>query len=46
VGGYCIVDDYGAHPECTRAVDEFRQKHGIDEAIIWIDHEVDQCVSY
>jgi O-methyltransferase len=39
LGGYCIVDDYGAHPECTRAVDEFRATHGITEEIIWVDHE-------
>lgn len=39
IGGYCIVDDYGAHPECTQAVDEFRKKHNITEEIIWIDDE-------
>jgi O-methyltransferase len=39
IGGYCIVDDYGAHPECTLAVDEFRKKNNITEEIIWIDNE-------
>jgi len=39
VGGYCIVDDYNAHPECRRAVDEFRTTHGIHEPIIEVDGE-------
>jgi len=39
VGGYCIVDDYNAHPECRRAVDEFRATHGIEEKIVEVDEE-------
>ena len=35
-GGYLIVDDY-AIEECRRAVDEFRDEHGIDEPIEEID---------
>jgi O-methyltransferase len=33
VGGYVIVDDYGAMPECRQAVDEFRARHGIGEPL-------------
>jgi hypothetical protein len=33
VGGYLVVDDYGAVPECMQAIDEFRERHGIDEPI-------------
>jgi hypothetical protein len=36
-GGYLIVDDYGAVPACRRAVDDFRQAHGINEKIAEID---------
>jgi O-methyltransferase len=37
VGGYLIVDDYGAVEECRRAVDQFRRKHGIGEALEAVD---------
>lgn len=37
VGGYVIVDDYGAVPGCRTAVDEFRSEHGIDETLQQID---------
>ncbi len=37
VGGYLVVDDYGAMPECKRAVDEFREKHGITEELEQVD---------
>jgi O-methyltransferase len=37
VGGYLIVDDYGAVEECRRAVDEFRRNHGITEALEAVD---------
>lgn len=37
VGGYVIVDDYGAVPVCAQAVTEFRQKHGIVDPIYAID---------
>jgi O-methyltransferase len=36
-GGYLIVDDYGALEECRRAVDDFRERHGITEPIEEID---------
>ena len=37
VGGYLIVDDYGAVRGCRRAVDEFRDRYGIDEQIEDVD---------
>jgi O-methyltransferase len=37
VGGYLIVDDYGALAECRRAVDEFRARYGIDEPLEEVD---------
>jgi O-methyltransferase len=36
-GGYVIVDDYGAMPECGRAVDAFRRHHGIAEPLEQVD---------
>jgi O-methyltransferase len=37
-GGFCIVDDYGSHAsQAGRAVDEYREKHGITDEIIDID---------
>ena len=36
-GGYVIVDDYGALPNCRAAVDEFREKNGIREPVIPVD---------
>jgi O-methyltransferase len=36
-GGSCIVDDY-ALPGCHRAVDDFRARHGIGEALERIDY--------
>jgi len=36
-GGYLIVDDYGSTPPCRQAVDDFRAKHNITEAIQKID---------
>lgn len=36
-GGFVIVDDYGALPQCARAVDEFRAGLGIDEPLRMID---------
>lgn len=35
-GGYVIVDDYGI-PGCAAAVHEYREKHGIDDKICFID---------
>jgi O-methyltransferase len=37
VGGYLIVDDYGAFEGCRRAVDEFRRAHGIVEPLEPVD---------
>jgi O-methyltransferase len=37
VGGYLIVDDYGALEECQQAVDDFRRVHGIDDPIEQVD---------
>lgn len=36
-GGWCIVDDYGAHLECKKAVDDFRNKASITEPIETVD---------
>ncbi|MBM3879532.1 MAG: macrocin O-methyltransferase [Verrucomicrobia bacterium] len=37
VGGYLIVDDYGAVPGCARAVEDYRRSHGISEPVQTID---------
>jgi O-methyltransferase len=37
VGGYLIVDDYGALPICKQAVDDYRERHGIGEPIAKVD---------
>ncbi len=37
VGGYLIVDDYGAVDACREAVGDYRRANGIDEPIEWID---------
>ena len=39
VGGHLIVDDYGVmeRDECRRAVDEFREQHGISEPLEPVD---------
>ena len=37
VGGFCIIDDYGAMPSCRSAVGDFRRGHGVAEAIVNID---------
>jgi O-methyltransferase len=37
VGGYLIIDDYGALEECSGAVDDFRAQHGITEPLEEID---------
>ena len=41
-GGYCIVDDYHAFPDCRRATDEYRVANGIADAI----YAIDQCAVY
>ncbi len=37
VGGFLIVDDYGAVPACRQAIDDYRREHGITEQMIGID---------
>lgn len=37
-GGFLIVDDYGHLEPCRAAVTDYRARHGIDEAIVPIDH--------
>lgn len=36
-GGYVIVDDYRIIPQCQKAVDDYRAKHGIDAPLVEID---------
>jgi O-methyltransferase len=36
-GGYVIVDDYGALPNCRAAVHDFRAAHDIDDPIVPVD---------
>jgi O-methyltransferase len=37
VGGYIIIDDYGAIEACKQAVHDYRTSHGITEKIVDID---------
>jgi O-methyltransferase len=37
VGGYVIVDDYGAIPQCKEAVTDFRTAHGIIDPMEPVD---------
>jgi len=37
MGGFAIIDDYGAVPACRAAVEDYRSEHGITEAIERID---------
>ena len=37
VGGYVIIDDYGALPPAKRAVEDYRRSNGITEEIVRID---------
>lgn len=37
VGGYVIVDDYGAIPACRQAVADYREENGVQEEIRTID---------
>lgn len=37
IGGYIIIDDYGAIPNCKKAVHDFREKENIKEEIKPID---------
>jgi len=36
-GGYAVIDDYGALPECRQAVNDYRRDQGISEPIEKID---------
>jgi len=36
-GGYVIVDDYGALPQCKAAVDDFRAQHRINDRMESVD---------
>jgi hypothetical protein len=36
-GGFLIVDDYGALPNCRLAVEDFRSKQGITDPIVTVD---------
>lgn len=38
-GGFLIVDDYHGWPGCRKAIDEYRQSHGITEPMMKIDDE-------
>jgi O-methyltransferase len=37
VGGIVIVDDYGAFESCRRAVEDYRERHGINDQITSVD---------
>lgn len=37
VGGYCIIDDYGAIPSCKQAVEDFRTARGITAPLSEVD---------
>lgn len=37
VGGFCVIDDYGAVTACEEAVHDYRQQHNITDPIIDID---------
>jgi O-methyltransferase len=37
VGGYVIVDDYGAVPQCKEAVTDFRAAHQIIDPMETVD---------
>jgi len=37
-GGYVLVDDYGSLDPCKQAVEDYRDKHSINEQLVWTDH--------
>lgn len=37
VGGWVVIDDYGAIEACRKAADDFRRTHGIDDPIETVD---------
>jgi O-methyltransferase len=36
-GGFVIVDDYGATPQCRQAIDDFRRDHAVEDPIEVVD---------
>ena len=38
-GGFLIVDDYGEIAACAKAVNDYREAHGVTDQIIEIDHD-------
>ena len=36
-GGYCLIDDYGGIPACRNAVEDYRSREGVHEAIQTVD---------
>ncbi len=38
--GFVIIDDYGAHPPCRRAVDEFRAEREIRDPVRFADRSI------
>jgi O-methyltransferase len=43
VGGYVIVDDYGAVPACRQAVDDYRQQYRISEPMHTVEDWQKSC---
>jgi hypothetical protein len=39
-GGFAVIDDYGGPVGCRQAVDEYRERHAIDEPIQWVNTQV------
>ena len=37
IGGFVIIDDYGAIPQCCQAVEDYRKKNGITDEIKLVD---------
>jgi O-methyltransferase len=37
IGGYAVFDDYLNLTDCRRAIDEYRQAHGVSDPIMKID---------
>ncbi len=37
IGGFCIIDDYGAIPACRQATDDYREQNGIVDEMHSID---------
>lgn len=37
IGGYLIVDDWGAVPACRQAVEDYRRDHDVTEPIVEVD---------